>query len=219
MKHGSERDGQGWSRLLYAVSLVFLAFGLANLGWAVWPSAADAVEILVPVGVLLGAPEGSGFSSLAEYSLALSWSRWLRVGELGQISLGLTKAFPGEDQLEDDAVQILLVEPSLFGLPIDPPGRTQVNLARGQDLSLTWEVEAQAQGTYEGQVVIAFGFYDQDRDVLVPVPVAVVDLSIQVIDLWGQGRGLAIWFGVIGLILWGALFVTGRLVQLRKLTG
>ena len=219
IRRDTQTGGQKFSQFLYGISLIFLAFGLAHLGWAVWPNATDAVEIMVPVGVLPGAPAESRFSSLADYSLALSWPRWLRVGEFGQIKFKIAGKVPGEDQIEEDAVQILLMEPSLASLQVDPSGRTQVNLARGQELSLTWYVDAQTKGTYPGQVVIAFGFYDADLDELVSVPVAVVDLTIQVMDLWGQGRGLAIWFGAIGLALWGALFVIGRLLQVRKLAG
>ena len=139
---------RGWSQLFYAFSLVFLAFGLANLGWAVWPCTEDAVEIQVPTGTLPGAPAGSDFFSMADYSLALSWPRWLRVGERGNISLYAVGTVPGEGEIEEDAVQILLVEPSLTALTVNPSGRTQVNLTRGLDLFLTWEVDAQQQGTY-----------------------------------------------------------------------
>jgi hypothetical protein len=58
--------------------------------------------------------------------------------------------------------------------------------------------------------VVSFGFFDETLGELVPVPVAVVDFSIQVVTLWGLARGLVLWLGVVGLVLWGALFILGR---------
>jgi hypothetical protein len=57
---------------------------------------------------------------------------------------------------------------------------------------------------------VSFGFIDEAQAELVAVPVAVVDLHIQVIGLWGLDSGLVIWFGLVSLVLWGALFILGR---------
>ena len=63
---------------------------------------------------------------------------------------------------------------------------------------------------------MSFGFYDEGVDGLVSVPVAVIDLPIQVVTLWGRGTGFAIVLGVVGLVLWGALCVLGRLSAARQ---
>jgi len=56
-------------------------------------------------------------------------------------------------------------------------------------------------------------FYNQDQESFSAVPVAVVDVMTRVTALWGVGRGLVLWFGVVGLLLWGVLFVMGRVAQ------
>jgi len=33
--------------------------------------------------------------------------------------------------------------------------------------------------------------------------------------LWGAGSGLALWFGFVGLALWGVFFLWGRFLQAR----
>jgi len=58
---------------------------------------------------------------------------------------------------------------------------------------------------------VSFGFFDADEDALTAVPVAVVDLDIQVIELWGLRSGMVIWFGFVCLALWGALFLLGNM--------
>lgn len=201
------------SRLLYALSLVALGFALVNLGWAVWPAPTDAQTFTIPAGPLPGAPSGKTYTSLADYTLQVSWPRWMRSGEAGQIVVALSEAAAPADEVVDRETQVVLIEPSLVGLPVDPPGRTQVNLGPEQDLKQRWTVDGAIAGEFPGKLVVSFGFYDEALGELVPVPVAVVDMSIRVAALWGLARGLVLWLGVVGLALWGALFILGRVVE------
>jgi hypothetical protein len=43
--------------------------------------------------------------------------------------------------------------------------------------------------------------------------VAVVDLDVQVIELWGLSSAMVTWLGVVNLVLWGAVFVLGRGIE------
>ncbi len=211
------KNRSGWlAQVLFILSLVFLGFGLFSLGWLAWPSPTESVQFAIPAGVLAGAPAGETFASLADYNLTVSWPTWVRAGEEGVIRVTLTESADLEPlPAVNREAQVVLVEPALAGLPIRPPGRMQANLAEKQDLNLTWVIEGVVTGEFLGKVFVAFGFYDQTLNELVPVPVAVVDVSIRVTSLWGVDSGLVVWFGLVGLALWGGLFLMGRVIQVR----
>jgi hypothetical protein len=217
MKMSGKLQGKWLSQLLFTCSLVFLAFGLFNLGWYVWPSPTDGVQLTIPAGILKGAPGGTNYASLADYSLSLSWPRWLRIQQKGKLQVILIES---EDRAANAALarpaQVVLIEPVLVGLAVNPPGRMQTSMADGQSLEMSWELIGQSRGAYPGKVVVSFGFFDQLSNELVAVPVAVVDVSLQIVSLWDDQPQMALWMGGIGLVLWGALFVLGRLVQVRK---
>lgn len=213
MRRNAKARGGWLSQFLFVLSLIFLGLGLFSLGWAVWPAPTAGVQIAIPAGVLAGAPAGTTYASLADYTLNVSWPRWIRAGETGTIVVALSAVETGELQAVDRAAQVVLVEPEILALPVDPPGRMQASLASGQSLNLNWQVEGILTGQYPGKLNVSFGFYDETLAELVPVPVAVVDMSIRVRALWGIEASLVIWFGVVGLVLWGTLFVLGRLAQ------
>jgi hypothetical protein len=208
---------RGWlSQVLFTLSLIFLVFGLFQLGWAVWPSARDAVQIIIPGGVLPGAPSGETFTSLADYTLNLSWPRWIRSGQDERILMSIMEVADEKNpQIAEREAQIILVEPVIANLSLTPPGRMQTSIAAGQNIEMSWDVEGEMAGEFTGKVYVAFGFYDDVLAEVVPVPVAVVDISIRVVSLWGLSANLAIWLGFVSLVLWGALFILGRLAQGR----
>jgi len=204
------------SQFLFGLSLLFLGFGLFNLGWVVWPAPSDAVQFTIPSGILPGTPAGTTYASLADYALTVSWPVWLRKGETGQIHVKLTEIDDGKSLPEpEQKAQVLLVEPSLITLLIEPHGTMQTNLAPGQDLDMVWAVTGTTEGEFPGKVVVSFGFYDAALADLVPVPVAIVDMTVHVTALWGLGSNLVMWFGVVSLILWGMLFLLGRVAQVQ----
>jgi len=216
MKRRRKGCGGGWlAQLLFMLSLIFLAFGLFSLGWAMWPAPTDAVQFAIPAGVLPGVPAGKTYASVADYTLTVSWPVWVRAGEAGTLNVTLTEADADAGLAAGRPAQVVLVEPAIAALPLDPPGRVQATLAPGQELDLTWEVDGALAGEYPGKVVVSFGFYDEALAELVSVPVAVVDVTVRVTALWGLEAGLAVWFGLVGLVLWGALFVLGRVAQGR----
>jgi hypothetical protein len=208
----------GWgSEVLYGLSLVLLVFGLINLGWAAWPVGREAVNLDIPSGILPGAPAGTNYAINTDYVLRVSWSRWVRLGEEGEIQVVLLPDV-GESEVaqEESATQVVLIDPRLGMLSVAPAGRLQVNLGLDQPLDTTWTVAGEAVGEYQGKVYVSFGFYEEAEEELVPVPVAVVDVAIRLVALWGLSRPMAIWLGFVGLALWGALFLLGRWVQLRQ---
>jgi hypothetical protein len=209
------RKGDWLSRLLFILSLVFLGFGLFNLGWGMWLPPTDAVQLDIPAGVLPGAPPGATYASMADYMLNLSWQKWIRAGEKGMITLHLTEAGEEGSEAVERPAQIVLVEPVIPGVALEPEGRSQANLTAGQDLTLTWEVEGGAPGDYEGKVYVSFGFYDDALGELVDVPVAVVDLAFHVTALYGLEARLVLWLGLVGVVLWGVLFLMGRVAAGR----
>ena len=207
----------GWlSRLLLSLSLIFLMGGLFFLAWGVWPPPTDAAQLTIPAGVLPGAPTGTTYASMADYTLSVSWSGWVRAGEEGSLQVFLTEDDPDSSSSGDRPAQIVLVEPVIAGLALDPAGRVQANLAEGQDLDLTWKLESVQAGEYAGKVYVAFGFYDEAQGKLISVPVAVVDIAFEVTSLWGLDGRLALWFGLVGVALWGALFLLGRMAEGRE---
>ena len=206
-----------FSQILYTLSLVFLSFGLINLAWGVWPSPTDAVQITIPAGILPGAPEGTAFASLSEYALNVSWPRWVRLGESGTLHLVLTDLNPDPLPVEvERQAQVVLAEPALYPMRVDPLGGVQAALGDDQELLLSWEVEGDQQGSFPGKIYLSFGFYDEGSDALMAIPVAVVDINIQVVTLWGRAAGFAIGLGIVSMVLWGALFVLGRLSAARQ---
>lgn len=211
MKNLTRHKGKALSQALYTLSLVCLAIGLFILGWAAWPAPTDARQFRIPAGPLPAASGETKLASYSDYALDIAWPRWLRSGETGAVHLRLTdldhEPLPAGETREG---QIVLAEPALHPLHLDPPGSTQANIADEQDLVLSWEVRGEQPGEFPGKVFVSFGFYDEALDELVPVPVAVVDFEIRVIGLWGLDAGLVIWLGLVGLVLWGALFVLGR---------
>lgn len=211
---GVKRSNKGFSRVLFGLSLVFLAFGLVSLAWAVWPASEDAAQFTIEAGALPGAPAGTAYAAGTDYTLSLNWPAWLRSGGTGPLRVTLAEA-GGDTAAADRPVQILVVEPAISGLPIDPPGRVQVSMAAGHDLELTWELTGGEAGDYEGKVAVYFAFFDEEQDALVEVPVVVVDVATRVDTLWGLEANLVLWLGFVGLALWGALFVVGRVVENR----
>lgn len=210
-------QGRWQSKVLFGLSLLFLLFGLINLGWAAWPEQRDAVQLAIPAGVLPGAPSGTHYTSLTDYDVYVSWPRWVRQGQTGDIRVVLTAVDGKESESQGDApAQIVLIEPALGMLPVTPAGRLQVNLGQGQDLDMVWRVAGERVGNYTGKVYVSFGFYEEAADELEVVPIAVVDIAIRVTSLWGLGQPLALWLGFVGLILWGVLFLLGRWVQLKQ---
>ena len=216
-KHAYDK-GNRLSQFLYTFSLAFLVLGLILLGWAVWPEPADGVQINIPAGPLPGAPDDVTLSSLTDYAINISWPRWIRLGEVGQIHLHLTD-LDNTPLPEGEArpVQMVLVEPNLHPLPINPPGSVQANLGDDQELHLTWEITGTSRGEYAGKMIVFFGFFqeespagDEAQQAFTAIPVAVVDLHVRVIELWGLETGLVIWFGLVSLVVWGVLFILGR---------
>jgi len=207
---------KGWvSQTLFVMSLISLGMGLFLLGWAVWPVPTDGVQIPISKGTLPGAPSGSDYASLTDYQLNLSWPRWLRVSDEGEIALTLAGAETVQSDSNDDEVQIVVGEPLMIGLTLSPPAATQGSLAPGNDMAMTWDVSSNTSGEYHGKVMVSFSFYDETRDQLELVPVAVTDTLIIITSLWGMGSGLAMWFGLVGLMLWGVCFLLGRVAQAR----
>lgn len=216
MKRQTRRKNLILSRFLYALSLVFLAFGLFSLGWIAWPAPTDAVQLEIPAGTLPAAPAGADYVSLSDYALSISWQRWVRRGQTGAIHLRLTDLLQEPlPEGEARASQVVLIEPALYPVPVDPPGSVQAILGDDQDLQLTWQIRGDESGTFPGKLYLSFGFFDETLNDLVEVPVAVIDLDIRVIELWGLNSGLVIWLGLAGLLLWGALFVLGRVAAVR----
>jgi hypothetical protein len=218
MKHRAGRsDSPLLSRFLFGLSLVFLAFGLVNLGWAMWPEGQQRVQLAIPSGVLPGAPAGTTYASLADYTLTVAWPGWVRVGRTGEITIDLvpaaSAAAPEIVEAPLKGVQTVLIEPVLPGLPLTPPGMVQSSLGKEQALSVDWTASPPDAGIYPGKVYVSFGFFDPDLDTLVRVPVVVVDVEIQAVSLWGLEANLVLWLGVVGLALWGTLFVLGRFVD------
>jgi hypothetical protein len=216
MKPSSLIQGNWLSQLLFTLSLVFLAFGLFNLAWFVWPNPTDAVQLTIPAGMLKGAQSGTTYASLADSNLSLSWPAWLRVEQEGALQVSLIAVEDADaNTMVSRPAQVIVIEPNLFGLAVDPPGRMQASLAAGQSLDMSWAVVGRSRGEYPGKVLVSFGFYDQISRELNTVPVAVVDMDIRVVSLWDNQPQLALWLGSVGMVLWGALFVLGRLVQIR----
>jgi hypothetical protein len=168
------------------------------------------VQFTIPAGPLPGAPSGTTYASLAEYVLNVSWPAWIRAGEAGTITLHLTEVEGAAGEAVERPAQVILAEPVIPGVAMEPEGRSQANLAAGQALTLTWEVAGEVPGVYEGKLYVSFGFYDDALGELVPVPVAVVDLAFQVRSLYGLEARLVLWVGLAGVALWGALFIAGR---------
>ncbi len=211
-KHGSPK-AKWLGKVLFALSLVFLAFGLFSLGWVVWPTPREAVTINLPEGVLLGAPAGETYASLADYTLSVTWPRWLRAGGEGTIRVYLNEQERDRVEFEERPVQVVMVEPSLGALLVEPSGQVQASMGPGQDLELAWEVSGSVPGDYSGEMIVAFGFYDQELSEIIPVPVAVVDIQVRLLSLFGLQTQMVLWFGLMGLVFGGALFVLGRMVQ------
>lgn len=213
MNEGGLSKAKWLGKVLFGLSLVFLAFGLFNIGWVVWPTPKEALTMNLPEGVLPGAPVGETYASLADYTLSLTWPRWLRAGEGGEIRFYLTEREADGVEIDDRPVQMVMVEPNIRSLLIEPSGQLQASMGSGQDLELAWEVSGNVPGEYPGEVIVAFGFYDQEISELVPVPVAVVDIEMKVLRLFGLQTQMVLWFGLMGLVFWGALFLLGRTVQ------
>ena len=209
---GVKRTPKGFSQLLFGLSLLSLAFGLVSLAWAVWPASEDGVQFTIEAGRLPGSPTGTDYAAVTDYTLSLNWPVRLRLGESGTLRVVLTEI--GEDDADDDQPgQVVVVDPAIASLPIDPPGRVQATAAAGHDLELSWELTGGEEGDYEGKVAMSFAFYDEETEALVEGPVVVVDVATRVDALWGLEANLVLWLGFIGLVMWGALFVVGRVVE------
>ena len=205
-----------WGKGLYILSLVFLAIGLFSIGWVVWPTPREAVTIALPEGVLPGVPAGEIYASLTDYTLNITWPRWLRAGEEGKIWVYLNEQETNQIEMEDRPAQVIIAQPNLGHFSIEPSGQVQASMGPGQDLELSWVISGPSSGIYPGEVLVSFGFYDRDLSRLVPVPVAVVDIEVRILQLFGLQSQMVLWIGLIGLVFWGALFLLGRAVQIKS---
>ena len=213
----TKKDAATWvSKTLFGVSLLFLGLGLYMLGWIILPSPVDAVQIPISKGALPAAPAGSGFESYSDYSFEISWPRWIRAGQERTFQLVLRDVNSESEVNTERPAQIVVVEPVFINLETTPAGRIQTNLSAGQDIVLTWTIAGGSVGEHLGKMYILFGFYDQAIDELVSVPLAVVDMDIRVISLWGLQSNMVIWLALVSLALWGATFILGRWVQVRR---
>lgn len=197
----------GW----LAVSLVCLFVSLFLLTWSLWSSPSDSAEIFIPEGFLPVTHDDARFKSQSDYSVAVSWSRWIRRGESGAIKLYLKDL--SHNNISGDqsqTVQILSVEPVLHYFSIDPPGALQVTIGDEQDLALEWSVKAERQGSFLGKVYLSFVFFDDINTSLVTLPVAVLDFNIDVIDLWGMPSSFTKWLGFSFLFLWGIFLLLAK---------
>ncbi|MDF1519445.1 MAG: hypothetical protein RQ728_00020 [Brevefilum sp.] len=201
------------SQGLFILSLLFLAIGLFGVGWSAWPAPWDGVTMTIPAGILPGAPPGKTYASHADYILKVSWPRWMRLKEDGNIKLFFSEVEDATQDGLDRPVQVVIGEANLAGLPIEPTGQIQTNLGAGQDLELWWAVPPIHTGDFSGELILSFGFFEEESPAMITVPVAVVDYEIKVISLFGMERNLVLWLGFVSLVLWGALFVIGRAVQ------
>jgi hypothetical protein len=208
-KQKKYKQQKALSQVLFGLSLLFLLLALTILAWAVWPNSSDSAQLSIPAGPLPGAPEGSGFSSQAAYTLTLDWPDWLRKGQAGELRASLEE----ENAPEGREPQVVLIEPALVGLALDPPGLVQANPAAGQDLVETWQFDTRTAGDFSGKVYVSFGFYDKEQEELIAVPVAVVDIALRITSVWGLSNQLALWIGLVALAFWGALFILGRVVR------
>jgi hypothetical protein len=205
----NRRLGQG----LFILSLLFLAFGLFSIGWAAWPAPLDGVTMTIPAGILPGAPPGKTYASHADYVLEVGWPRRMRLKESGNIKLFFSEVDDTSQDGIDRPVQLVIGEANLAGLPIEPTGQIQTNLGAGQDLELWWAVPGIDTGDFSGEVILSFGFFEEESPGMITVPVAVVDYDINVFSLFGMERNLVLWLGFVSLVIWGVLFVIGRAVQ------
>ncbi len=206
------RRQKALGQALFGLSLLFLLLALTILAWAVWPSSTDSARLSIPAGTLPGAPESADYASQADYTLTLEWPTRLRKGQEGALRATLVEIGNGAAGRETQSV---LIEPVLSGVMLDPPGLVQANLAAGQALVETWAVDTGTAGDYTGKIYVSFGFYDEANEELIAVPVAVVDLAMRVTSIWGLSNQLALWFGLVALVFWGALFILGRVVQVQ----
>ena len=195
--------------MLFGLSLLFLLLALTILAWAVWPNSSDSAQLSIPAGPLPGAPEGLDYASQADYTLTLDWPVWLRKGQAGELRVTLVEV----DAPEDRSTQVVLIEPALTELALDPPGLVQANPAAGQDLVETWQLDTRTAGDFSGKVYVSFGFYDEEQEELIAVPVAVVEIALRITSVWGLNNQLALWIGLVALAFWGALFILGRVVR------
>jgi hypothetical protein len=207
-----KRSRGGLSKTLFGLRLVCLAFGLVSLAWAVWPISEDAAQFIIDAGLLPGAPDGTDYAAGTDYTLSLNWPTWLRKGDTSTLRVTLAEAGEG-GAAADRPAQVVVVEPVISSLPIDPAGRVQASATVGHDLEMTWELTGGEEGDYEGKVAVSFAFYDEAEEALVTVPVVVVDVALRVDALWGLQANLILWLGFVGLVLWGALFVVGRVIE------
>lgn len=205
------------SKGIFTLSLVCLITGLFLLAWRLRPAPAEAVETIIPKGVLPAAPQGENFASLSDYRILISWPRWIWREEIGTIGFTLTDLDDTPVLNEQTGnVQVLSLELDLFPLFVEPQGDLQVNIADEQDLVLEWEVVGQERGVFPGKVYLSFNFFDEARQTFTSVAVAVIDIKIEVIDLWGMKPGMVTWLGFIALLLWGVFLLLSRVWHLQN---
>lgn len=195
------------------IPLVFgsiaLLFSVVMLSWRLIPPERIVRNLTIPEGHLAGSPEGMDVSLNKDLDLRLQYPSKLRAGEKSTLGLEVSTAAPGRgnDRLTDMPTG-LSAELTLLSVVQTPQGKITTGFDGTHPINFLWELQASEGGQREGSLWVTLDFEDSGGNKL-EVPVAAMNISTEVVRLWGMDAKTVLWLSFLGLLFWGGMMLLG----------
>ncbi|MCD6401102.1 MAG: hypothetical protein J7L73_04150, partial [Anaerolineales bacterium] len=108
----------------------------------------------------------------------------------------------------EDCQILLSAELAMIGLGQSPQGEIQTAFDESRITTLTWQLQGDIEGEYQGTLWVNLDFMDKNGE-MIEVSIAALDIQTEVKGLWGLNSISATWLGMLGLLLWGVMMIWG----------
>jgi len=196
-------------KLPLVIGLIFLLFSAIMLVWRLLPSERLEQKLTIPAGLLPASPEGLDLRLHQDISLCLRWPKQVKAGDTAEVWLQINPGKVLESISANEDCQILLsAELAMIGLGQSPQGEIQTAFDESRVTTLTWQLQGDIEGEYQGTLWVNLDFMDKNGE-MIEVSIAALDIQTEVKGLWGLNSISATWLGMLGLLLWGVMMIWG----------
>jgi len=196
-------------KLPLLIGLIFLLFSAILLVWRLLPSERLEQRLTIPAGLLPASPEGLELTTHQDISLWLRWPKQIKAGDTAEVWLQINPGEVLESFPANEDYQIVLsAELAMIGLGQSPQGEIQTAFDESRPTTLTWQLQGDIEGEYQGALWVNLDFVDKNGE-MIEVPIAALDIQAEIKSLWGLNTISATWLGMLGLLLWGVTMIWG----------
>mgnify|MGYP005813166307 CR=1 FL=1 len=173
-----------------------------GLSWAL-----VGLGLLIVLAFTVPVPERSESFELSQGAgkgahLELAYPAWLRAGEVGELTLRVqSSSAAASPNATSTIAQAWVVAEN-----VRPDGDQQVTFPSGGNAIFSWQVAAEGEASWEGELWLALGMASGGEVLANPQPVLDRPLQFKVISPLGLGAETWRWIGAV-LLLAGAILV------------